>query len=418
MTPTQTTPTTATRVQTTALRQLYAWIAIGLAITAATAWIIHSSWGPASPWLLPINLPILLTPSLGNLFLLRYCVDRIHPAFSAAGYATFAALLGAPVGYLLRIAQDEIIPTAFAAPTIVPLTLCFVSYATNRDTSGWKTTWAITALALTIISSTNIIFGADTRTWLITVIPTLTVMCLTTWSINGARKMAHAAAAQSDDRLAARIPITAAIAVYLNPLNTVIKAVKSRATYLAAVTTWSTAMIAVAALQIYEGTPQAWYAAPYIALALSWGPQKRWLDTPINHSRPLNILRTFIRTAAICSLAAAAIYSIGIYLLSQDPSTPPELWQELGRETALSSPDWNLFVAFFFGWCALNFLSNTYTRQLDSETDQAHTKRLYSQNVDKPRSQPKPPCPRCGPTKTIWLSPTAKFCRNCRRRFD
>ena len=422
MTPTHNPQTTAERIQKTALKKMYAWLFLGLCATATTAWLTNIYLGPPTPhWLvIAIFLPCILAPSLAFLFLLRHCVERIHPAISATFYVIFAALLGIPIGYLLGFGECLScgIHVTFGTPIIALMMIWLATYATKRNFSSWITTFGATALAIAIVGSAHFLIGTDTRTWAVALIPTPIAIGLITWATRDVRILAHQAATDSDQRLAARIPIIGATRIYLNPLNSVIKAVKSKATYLATGTTWSTAMIAVAALQIYEGTPQAWAAAPYIALALDWGPQKRWLDTPINHSRPLNILRTFIRTAAICSLAAAALYHFGIWALSQDPSTPPEMWHELGRESAPTSPHWHGFVAFCFGWCAQDFLSNTYTRQLDSETDQAHRQRLDSQNVDNPRSQPKPPCPRCGRTKTIWLSPTAKICRNCRRRFD
>ena len=422
MTPTQDPPTTAARIQKTALTQMYAWLFLGLCATATTAWLTNIYWGPPTRhWLtIAFFLPCLLAPSLAFLFILRHRVERIHPAISATYYVISAALLGAPIGYLSAFGECPScgIHIAIGTPIIVLLMIWLATYATKRNFSSWITTFAATALAIAIVGSAHFLIGTDTRTWAVALIPTPIAIGLITWATRDVRILAHQAATDSDQRLAARIPIIGATRIYLNPLNSVIKAVKSRATYLAAGTTWSTAMIAVAALQIYEGTPQAWAAAPYIALALDWGPQKRWLDTPINHSRPLNILRTFIRTAAICSLAAAALYHLGIYGFSQDPSAPPEVWHELGRESAPTFPIWHAFLAFCFGWCARDFLWNTYTRQLDSETDQAHRQRLDSQYVDNPRSQPKPPCPRCGTTKTTWLSYTIKYCRNCRRRFD
>ena len=422
MTPPQDPPTTAARIQKTALTQMYAWLFLGLCATATTAWLTNIYWGPPTRhWLaFAFFLPCLLAPSLAFLFILRHRVERIPPAISATFYVIFAALLGIPIGYLSAFGECPScgIHIAIGTPIIVMLMIWLATYATKRHFSNWITTFASTALAIAIVGSAHFLIGTDTRTWAVALIPTPIAISLITWATRDVRILAHQAATDSDQRLAARIPIIGATRIYLNPLNSVIKAVKSRAAYWAAGTTWSTAMIAIAALLIYEGTPQAWAAAPYIALALSSGPLKLWIDTPINHSTPLNILRILIKTAAICSLAAAAIYCFGIWGFSQDPSTPPEVWHELGRESAPTFPIWHAFLAFCFACATWLFLTDTPTSRRKSKADRAHRQMLKSQNVDTPRSQPKPPCPRCGPTKTGWLSYTIKYCRNCRRRFD
>ena len=422
MTPTQDPPTTAARIQKTALTQMYAWLFLGLCATATTAWLTNIYWGPPTRhWLaIAFFLPCLLAPSLAFLFILRHRVERIPPAISATFYVIFAALLGIPIGYLSGFGEclNCGIHITIVTPIIALLMICLANYTTNRDFSSWTATSAATALSIIIVGSAHLLIGTDTQTWAVALIPTPIAIGLITWSTKDVRKLAHQAATNSDQRLAASIPIICATRIYLNPLNSVIKATKSRAAYWAAGTTWSTAMIAVAALLIYEGMPQAWAAAPYIAWALNWGPLKLWLDTPINHSRPLNILRILIKTAAICSLAAAAIYCFGIWGVSQDPSTPPEVWHELGRESAPTFPIWHAFLAFCFACATWLFLTDTPTSRRKSKADRAHRQMLKSQNVDTPRSQPKPPCPRCGPTKTGWLSYTIKYCRNCRRRFD
>ena len=324
------------------------------------------------------------------------------------------------MGYLSTFSECPScgIHITIVTPIIAFLMICLANYTTNRDFSNWTATIATTALAIAIVGSAHFLIGTDTKTWAVALIPTPIAIGLITWSTNDVRKLAHQAATNSDKRLAERIPIICATRIYLNPLNAVIKATKSRAAYWAAGTTGSTAMITVAALLIYVGTPQAWAAAPCIALALNWGPPKLWLDTPINHSRPLNILRILIKTAAVCSLAAAAIYCFGIWWLSQDPSIPTEVWHELGRESAPTFPIWYLFLAVSFACATWDFLTDTPKSRQKSEAEQARKQMLESQNVDTPKSQPKPHCPRCGPTKTDWLSYIIKYCRNCRRRFD
>ena len=420
MTPTEDPQTTAARIQQTALMQMYAWLFLGLCATATTAWLTNIYWGsPTRHWIvIAFFLSCLLAPSLTFLFILRNRVERIHPAISVTFYVIFTALLGAPMGYLSTFSECPScgIHITIVTPIIAFLMICLANYTTNRDFSNWTATIATTALAIAIVGSAHFLIGTDTKTWAIALIPTPIAIGLITWSTNDVRKLAHQAATNSDKRLAERIPIICATRIYLNPLNAVIKATKSRAAYWVAGTTWSTAMITVAALLIYVG--KAWAAAPCIALALNWGPPKLWLDTPINHSRPLNILRILIKTAAVCSLAADAIYFFGIWAFSQDPTTPTEVWHELGRESAPTFPIWYAFLAFGFARVTWVFLTDTPTSRQKSEAEQARKQMLESQNVDTPKSQPKPHCPRCGPTKTIWLSPTAKICRNCRRRFD
>ena len=149
-----------------------------------------------------------------------------------------------------------------------------INNSANRPNSPEKpkamATSAATALSIIIVGSAHLLIGTDTQTWAVALIPTPIAIGLIAWSTKDVRKLAHQAATNSDQRLAASIPIICATRIYLNPLNSVIKATKSRAAYWAAGTTWSTAMIAVAALLIYEGMPQAWAAAPYIAWALNW----------------------------------------------------------------------------------------------------------------------------------------------------
>ncbi|MDD2581291.1 MAG: Bax inhibitor-1/YccA family protein [Desulfuromonadaceae bacterium] len=210
-------PRTATQVvvkQNTLIRQVYAWMGAGLAITAFMA-------------LTTLSSPALLNAVLGNrlvfyglmigelalVFTLSGAINRLSAATATLIFAVYSALNGITLSVVVLAYTASSITSTFVTTAGMFGAMSIYGYLTRRDLTSWGSFLFMGLIGVVIASVVNIFVGSSAVSWVISGIGVLVFTGLTaydTWKIK-------AMAAQGTE---GRKPaILGALTLYLDFIN-------------------------------------------------------------------------------------------------------------------------------------------------------------------------------------------------------
>src|SRR6266851_1793036 len=119
------------------LWKVYAWMCIGLALTAVVAYTVSSS--PALVRTLvgnPIGFFVLIIAELGLVFYISARATRIAPTTAAGLFALYSALNGVTLSVILLAYTGESIATTFMVTAGMFGALAFFGATTKRSLAG------------------------------------------------------------------------------------------------------------------------------------------------------------------------------------------------------------------------------------------------------------------------------------------
>lgn len=210
-------PRTATQVvvkQNTLIRQVYAWMGAGLAITAFMA-------------LTTLSSPALLNAVLGNrlvfyglmigelalVFTLSGAINRLSATTATLIFAVYSALNGITLSVVVLAYTASSITSTFVTTAGMFGAMSIYGYLTRRDLTSWGSFLFMGLIGVVIASVVNIFVGSSAVSWVISGIGVLVFTGLTaydTWKIK-------AMAAQG---IGGRKPaILGALTLYLDFIN-------------------------------------------------------------------------------------------------------------------------------------------------------------------------------------------------------
>ncbi|WP_027716876.1 Bax inhibitor-1/YccA family protein [Desulfuromonas sp. TF] len=200
--------------QNTLLRQVYAWMGLGLLLTAAMSVVTLSS--PALLELVFGNRLVfygLILGELGLVIAVSAAINRLSAATATALFLLYAALNGITFSVIFVVYTAESIASTFVVTAATFGAMSIYGYTTRRDLTNWGSFLFMGLIGIVIASVVNIFVESSAASWVISAIGVIVFTGLTaydTWKI----KAMAAAGAQG------RKPaILGALTLYLDFIN-------------------------------------------------------------------------------------------------------------------------------------------------------------------------------------------------------
>jgi len=183
-------PRTASQVivkQNTLIRQVYAWMGVGLAITAFMALITLSS--PAILSAITGNRLLFYGLMIGELalvFTLSGAINRLSAATATLLFVAYSALNGVTLSVVALVYTANSIASTFVITAGMFGAMSIYGYMTKRDLTSWGSFLFMGLIGVVIASVVNIFVGSSAVSWIVSGIGVIVFTGLTsydTWKI-------------------------------------------------------------------------------------------------------------------------------------------------------------------------------------------------------------------------------------------
>jgi FtsH-binding integral membrane protein len=196
---------------------VYAWMAAGLAVTAAVAW-----WVSTQPEIMarifhgPV-LIILIIAQLGLVWAVAGAINRISATAATVLFMVYSALNGLTLSAILLIYANAVIASAFVITAGTFAAMSLYGFVTRRDLTSMGSLLFMALIGLILASVVNIFIPATWLTMAINYLGVLIFVGLTAYDTQ--RLKSIALQTQNNPALAARLSISGALKLYLDFLN-------------------------------------------------------------------------------------------------------------------------------------------------------------------------------------------------------
>jgi len=198
--------------------QVYAWMAVGLAVTAAVGLLTARS--TTALQFLFANKFIYMALILGSV-LIAWSVSaaalRLSAAAGTALFLIYAALLGALTSYIYVIYDMKTIGAAFLVTGGVFGAMSFYGWVTKRDLTSLGSILIMCFIGLFLASIVNIFLANNLLSWIITYAVLAVFIGLTAYDTQKLKTIA--AQVEGNPDLAARFAIVGSLNLYVDFIN-------------------------------------------------------------------------------------------------------------------------------------------------------------------------------------------------------
>jgi uncharacterized protein len=198
------------------LWKVYAWMAIGLGLTAVVAFTVASS--PDMLRVLVSNRLVffgLMIAELGLVFYLSARVDRLAPSTAAGLFALYSGLNGVTLSVVLLAYTGESVTTTFVVTAGMFGALALFGSSTKRSLAGVGQFLTMGLVGIILASIVGLFWRSDALQFLISVVGVLVFTGLTAWDAQRLKQMAVTLPAGQVGSYA----IVGALSLYLDFVN-------------------------------------------------------------------------------------------------------------------------------------------------------------------------------------------------------
>jgi len=197
---------------------VYAWMAVGLAVTATVAYLMAQS-----PAALAIIYGSKAGYAVGGLaaFAIAWAVQsmamRISPVVATAMFLLYAAVIGALLSGIFKTYDNATIGSAFLITGGVFGGMSVYGFVTKRDLTGMGSILIMCAWGLFLASLVNIFLASSVISWFITYAVLAVFIGLTAYDTQKLRQIALQL--QGNPSMAARYAIVGSLHLYVDFIN-------------------------------------------------------------------------------------------------------------------------------------------------------------------------------------------------------
>jgi uncharacterized protein len=198
------------------LRSVYGWMCAGLAITAATAWLVSGS--PAMVMAIATNRLLfwgLMIAQLGIVFALSARVHRLAPATASLLFIAYSALTGVTLSFVLLVYTRESIASTFIVTSGTFGALALFGTTTRRSLDGLGQFLFMGLVGVVLASIVGIFWQNDAFQFVLSFIGVIVFAGLAAYDAQRLKAMALATPAGQSGSYA----IVGALALYLDFVN-------------------------------------------------------------------------------------------------------------------------------------------------------------------------------------------------------
>jgi FtsH-binding integral membrane protein len=200
--------------QNALVRQVYAWMGLGLAITAVMAMVTVSS--PEIFKAIVGNRPLFYGLMIGELalvFILSGAINRLSAGVATLLFLGYSLLNGVTLSLIFLVYTADSIASTFGITAAMFGTMSAYGYLTRKDLTSWGSFLFMGLIGVVIASLVNIFLRSEAVSWVMSGVGIIVFTGLTaydTWKIK-----ALAAAGESGRKPA----ILGALTLYLDFIN-------------------------------------------------------------------------------------------------------------------------------------------------------------------------------------------------------
>jgi len=198
---------------------VYAWMAVGLAVTAVVGYLVSSSpvllqtmfgFGVAGVLVLALGL-------FGLGWYVQANIGRLSTGVATSLFMLYAAIMGAMISYIFLIYSPTTLISAFALTGGVFAIMSVYGFVTKRDLTRIGSIAVMAVLGLFVASLINIFLGSAPLGWLITYAVVVLFVVITAYETQKLKEIAMQLHHQP--QLAARVAIVGSLILYISFMN-------------------------------------------------------------------------------------------------------------------------------------------------------------------------------------------------------
>ncbi len=202
------------------LAKVFSWMAIGLGLTAFTAYLVGQS--PAVQQLIFGNMLLFFGLIIGELAMVFYLVSRVErmSATAATGvFVGYSVLNGITISAVLLLYTGTSIATAFLTTCVMFGAMAVYGHVTQRDLSSWGSFLAMGLVGLIIAMVVNFFLDSPMMAWVISAIGVLIFTALTAYDVQKLTRMGESGIMERGESAIRKGAIMGALSLYLDFIN-------------------------------------------------------------------------------------------------------------------------------------------------------------------------------------------------------
>lgn len=202
------------------LRQVYNWMAGGLALTGVVAWlsfqsqfIMQALFTPTGPSML---FWVLCIAELGMVFWLSARVHKMQASTAAGIFILYAGLNGITLSWIFLAYTGQSLVSTFLVTGGTFAVTSIWGYTTKRDLSGVGSFLTMGLFGIIIASLVNLWLKSPMLTWIVTYLGIAIFVGLTAWDTQKLKKFATG---DYDEQTGSKAAVMGALSLYLDFIN-------------------------------------------------------------------------------------------------------------------------------------------------------------------------------------------------------
>jgi hypothetical protein len=205
------------QASTVFLAKVFNWMAIGLGLTAVTAFITAST--PAIlQAIYPIHI-ILALAELGLVFFLSARIQKISVQTATGLFLAFSVLNGLTLSVILLIYTMTSIASTFFITAGMFGSMAIYGMVTKKNLSGMGSFLMMGLFGIIIASVVNMFLGSSMMSWVISAIGVIVFTGLTAYDVQKITQMGAAGIMEQGDIAVHKMAIMGALTLYLDFIN-------------------------------------------------------------------------------------------------------------------------------------------------------------------------------------------------------
>jgi FtsH-binding integral membrane protein len=201
------------------LRRVYAWMAVGLFMTATTAAFVSNS--PLFQVFTgqPLIFLGLMIAELGLVIGLSWGINRLSPGLAALLFLAYAVLNGLTFSVLFVVYTLGSVTGTFVATAALFGAMSIIGYTAKMDLSRMGSFLFMGLIGLIIAMLVNMFWANSVLGSIVTFVGVLLFFGLTVYDTQRIKRMTVTALQQGNEDVQARMGILGALALYLDFIN-------------------------------------------------------------------------------------------------------------------------------------------------------------------------------------------------------
>ncbi len=220
-TPTATTASEARiEAQTLFLAKVFNWMAIGLLLTAATAYAVAAT--PPLVQLIysnPLLFFALIAAEFGMVYALAGRIERLAPATATGLFLAYSVLNGVTLSTIFLVYTMTSIGATFLVTAAMFGVMAVYGFVTKRDLTSWGSFLFMGLVGLVIAALVNLFLASPMLSWVISGIGVIVFTGLTAYDVQRLARFGAGSMMGAGEAAVRRGAILGALTLYLDFIN-------------------------------------------------------------------------------------------------------------------------------------------------------------------------------------------------------